>query len=234
MFQPFRRARLFNVPLAASLLLLPAIGIAQQSGLVDEGTFMVSRNGAPIGRESFRIVRAPAPGGQVYQARSQSALGSDRLTTILGTDSTGAPVTYEAELSRDGRMVERARGSGNTKRFTVLVQTKNGEASREYVLANGALLVDDNVIHQFHFVGLALASEYDVIAPRATGQTRFRLEQRGTETLEIGRSRVESRRYALIDAGGSAREVWLDRRGRLLKVALPEKSLVAVRDDPPR
>ena len=202
---------------------------------MDEGTFMVSRNGAPIGRESFRIVRTPAPGGQVYQARSQSALGANRLTTILGTDSTGAPVSYEAELGRDGRVVERARGSGTAKRFTVLVQTKNGEASREYVINNGALLVDDDVIHQFHFVGLALASEYDVIAPRATGQSRSRLEERGTESLDIGRNRVHARRYALVEpGGGSVREVWLDPRGRLLKVAIPEKGLVAIRDDPPR
>jgi hypothetical protein len=195
---------------------------------------MVSRNGAPIGRESFRIVRAPAPGGQVYQARSQSALGADRLTTILGTDSTGTPVSYEAELSRNGKLVERARGSGTAKRFTVLVQTRNGEASREYVLDNGALVVDDDVVHQFHFLGLALAAAYDVIAPRATGQSRFRLEARGTETVDIGRSRVEGRRFALLDANGSAREVWFDRQGRLLKVALPDRSLVAVRDDPPR
>lgn len=228
-----RASRLLRAALATPLLFPPAAA-AQQSALVDEGTFMVSRNGAPIGRESFRIVRSPAPGGQVFQARSQSALGADRLTTILGTDSTGAPVSYEAELGREGRMVERARGSGNAKRFTVLVQTRNGEASREYVISNGALLVDDDVIHQFHFVGLALASEYDIIAPRATGQGRYRLEARGTEMLDIGRNRIQSRRFALIEAGGSAREVWLDGRGRLLKVALPEKSLVAIRDDPPR
>lgn len=234
MFLPLQRARLLPAALVASHLLLPAIGTAQQSGLVDEGTFMISRNGAAVGRESFRIVRAPAPGGQVYQARSQSAIGADRITTILGTDSTGAPVSYEAELSRDGQVVERARGIGTGKRFTVLVQTRTGEASREYVLNNGALLVDDDVLHQFAFVGLALASAYDVIAPRATGQSRFRLEARGSEPLDIGRSRIESRRYALIEAGGSAREVWLDSRGRLLKVVLPEKSLVAVRDDPPR
>jgi hypothetical protein len=218
---------------ALTLLALPA-AVAQQSGVVDEGTFMVSRNGVPIGRESFRIVRAPAPGGQVFQARSQSALGADRLTTILGTDSTGTPVSYEAELSRNGKLVERARGSGTAKRFTVLVQTRNGEASREYVLDNGALVVDDDVLHQFHFLGLALNAAYDVIAPRATGQSRYRLEARGTEAVAIGRSRVEGRRYALIDANGSAREVWFDRQGRLLKVALPDQSLVAVRDDPPR
>jgi len=232
MFLPCARPRLPLVALA--FLSLPVAAAAQQSGVVDEGTFMVSRNGAPIGRESFRIVRAPAPGGQVYQARSQSALGADRLTTILGTDSTGAPVSYEAELSRNGQVVERARGSGSTSRFTVLVQTRTGEASREYVLENGALLLDDEVVHQFHFVGLALSDGFDVIAPRATGQARLRLEPRGTETLLIGRSRVASRRFALLDPAGTAREIWLDGQGRLLKVALPDKSLVAVRDDPPR
>ena len=230
MFPPLRRLAVRAS--ALTLIALPAT--LAQSGVVDEGTFMVSRNGAPIGRESFRIVRAPAPGGQVYQARSQSALGADRLTTILGTDSTGTPVSYEAELSRNGKLVERARGSGSAKRFTVLVQTRNGEASREYVLDNGALVVDDDVVRQVHFLGLAHAAAYDVIAPRATGQSRYRLEARGTEPVDIGRSRVEGRRFALLDANGSAREVWFDRRGRLLKVALPDRSLVAVRDDPPR
>jgi hypothetical protein len=217
----------------ASLMVSPPLA-AQQSGLVDEGTFMVSRNGTAIGRESFRIVRAPAPGGQVFQARSQSAFGANRITTILGTDSTGAPVTYEAEVARDGRVVERIRGSGNARRFSVLVQTRGGEASREYMVSNGALLIDDDVIHQFHFLGLALASAYDVIAPRATGQARYSLEARGSETVEIAGARIAGRRFALVEPGGTAREVWLDSRGRLLKVALPDRSLVAIRDDPPR
>lgn len=230
MFLPLARLSL----LAALPILVPAGVAAQQSGLVDEGTFTVSQHGAPIGRESFRIVRSPAPGGQAYQARSQSALGANRLTTILGTDSTGAPVSYEAELSRDGRVVERARGSGSPRRFTVVVQTRTGEGSREYVLGSDALLVDDDVVHQFHFVGLALATTYDVIAPRATGQSRFRVEARGSEVLEIGRTRLDSRRFALLDEGSRVREIWLDREGRLLKVALPEKGVVAVRDDPPK
>lgn len=230
MFLPLARLSL----LAALAMLFPVGLAAQQSGLVDEGTFMVFQNGAPLGRESFRIVRAPAPGGQVYQARSQSALGANRITTILGTDSTGAPVSYEAELSRDGYVLERVRGSGNSRRFTVVAQTRTGEGSREYVLANGALLLDNDVVHQFHFIGLALAANYDVISPRSTGQSRYSLEARGSETLELGRTRVDARRFALLDAGGAAREIWLDGQGRLLKVALPEKSLVAVRDEPPK
>jgi hypothetical protein len=231
MFPPRATPLVRRAALAALLVASPAF--AQRSGLVDEGTFMVSRNGAPMGRESFRIIRAPAPGGQVFQARSQSAFGADRVTTILGTDSTGAPVSYDAEVSRNGKVVEKVRGSGAAGRFNVLVQTRSGEASREYVLDNGALLIDDDVIHQFHFVGLALAGAYDVVAPRATGQLRYALESRGSEAIDIAGRRVESRRYALTEPGRSAVEVWFDARGRLLKVAIPEKSIVAVRDDPP-
>lgn len=231
MFPPRATPMVRRVALA--VLLAPSLAFAQHSGLVDEGTFMVSRNGAPMGRESFRIIRAPAPGGQVFQARSQSAFGADRVTTILGTDSTGAPVSYDAEVARNGRVVEKVRGSGAAGRFNVLVQTRSGEASREYVLDNGALLIDDDVIHQFHFVGMALAPAYDVVAPRATGQLRLVLEPRGTEVLDIGGRRIESRRYALAEAGRPSREVWFDARGRLLKVAIPEKGIVAVRDDPP-
>lgn len=221
--------------LFVALLVGTRAAVAQQSGVLDEGTFMVSRNGAPIGRESFRIIRSPAPGGQVYQARSQSALNGDRITTILGTDSAGSPVSYEAEVvARGGRLLEKVRGSGSERRFSVIVQTRNGEASREYVLGSRALLIDADVIHQYYFVGLALADDYELIGPRATGQSRYRLEPRGTERLEIGGQRVDSRRFALVETGGAAAEFWLDRRGRVLKVALPDRSLVAVRDDPPR
>ena len=31
---------------------------------LDEGTFLISRNGAPIGRESFRIVQVPPATGE--------------------------------------------------------------------------------------------------------------------------------------------------------------------------
>lgn len=209
--------------------------MSAQSAVVDEGTFMVTRKGAPIGRESFRIVRAPAPGGQVFRATGQSALGDNRVTTSLGTDSSGVPVSYESELTQRGEVVQQLKGRGRPGRFSVLVQTKSGESVREYVLNNGALLMDDDVFHHFYFVPVAAQhAQLIVVAPRSAEQGRYRLEERGNDNVEIAGRIIASRHFALIGPTGATRDVWVDDKGRLLKVSVQEKGLVALRDDPPR
>lgn len=219
----------------ALLAMMPTAMRAQASAVVDEGTFMVTQKGAPIGRESFRIVRTPAPGGQVYRATGQSALGDNRVTTSLGTDSSGVPVSYESELTQRAEVVQRLQGRGRPGRFSVLMQTKSGESAREYVLDNGALLMDENAFHHFFFVPLAAQHpQLLVISPRASDQGRFTLEERGAGVVEIAGRSIESRHFALIGPSGASRDVWIDGKGRLLKVAIPEKGLVALRDDPPR
>lgn len=206
-----------------------------QSAVVDEGTFMVTRKGAPIGRESFRIVRTPAPGGQVFRATGQSALGDNRVSTSLGTDSSGVPVSYESDLSQRGEVVQRLQGRGRPGRFSVLVQNKGGESAREYVLNNGALLMDEDVFHHFYFVPIAAQhAGVIVITPRSSEQGRFQLEERGNEDVSIAGRRIPSRHFSLVGPSGDTRDVWIDSQGRLLKVSILEKGLVALRDDPPR
>ena len=231
---PSRRFPSTSVLLLA-LVLAPGIIGAQTSAVVDEGTFMVTQNGTSIGRESFRILRSPGPGGQVYEARSRSALGRVRISTTLATDSAGVPVSYYTEVSHGTTLSERLQGRGRPGRFSVLVQTKSGEAAREYVLDNGALVLDDDVIYQYFFLGVAPSqAQYNVIGPRTQQQAKFTYEDRGSDVVDVGGRRVSSRRFALTSADGSARELWLDAGGRLLKVAIPDRSIVATRDDPPR
>jgi hypothetical protein len=219
----------------AALVLLPSVALAQTSAVLDEGTFSVSSRGTPLGRESFRIARSPGPGGQVFLVKGQSALGEDRISTTLGTDSLGVPITYESEHTQRGELVQRLQGRGRPGRFAVLKQTRSGESAREYVLNNGALLMDEDVLHHFYFVPLGLTrSPLTVIAPRSADQGRFRVEERGAEDVEIAGRNLRGRRFALIGSTGASRDVWIDAQGRLLKVTIPEKNLVAVRDDPPR
>jgi hypothetical protein len=226
----------FRRSLFAAAFVLSGTAGAQSSALVDEGTFMVSRNGTPIGRESFRVVRAPAPGGQVYRATGQSALGDNRATSTLGTDSTGVPVSYEFELSQGGQIVQRLSGRGRPGRVSVLVQTKSGESAREYVSNNGALIIDEDVFHHFYFVPL-IAGQHtavNVIAPRVAQQTRFSLADRGEAAVEIGGRSLQGRHFALVGDDGATRDVWVDAKGRLLKVVIASRGMIAVRDDPPR
>lgn len=226
-------------PIPVSLLPLPlllalSLATAQSSAILDEGTLLVTKNGAPIGRESFRLIREIGPGGQQMRARGTFGSGDTRVVTNLGADSSGGPVTYEAELTQKGQLVERIQGRGRPGRFSVLISTKSGESAREYVLSHGALLLDGSVFHQFFFVPLAAVSEITVISPRDAVRARLRLEERGTEQLTIGGRSIRARHVALVDSTGAGRELWVDPLGRLLKVSIPALGLVAVRDDPPR
>jgi hypothetical protein len=219
---------------ALAALAVPADLAAQSSALLDDGTFTISRKGAPIGRESFRIVRMSAPGGQVYRGTGMTVLDGIRISTTLGADSTGAPVVYVAKVESKGSVAE-IEGRGRPGRFSVVFRTKGGESAREYVLENGALLMDDEVFHHFFFVALAAAhSRVAVIVPRGAQQSQFSLASRGAESVEIAGNRLPARRFSLTSAEGATRDVWVDERGRLLKVSIPEKDLVALRDDPPR
>jgi hypothetical protein len=117
----------------------------------------------------------------------------------------------------------------------VLTQTKTGEAAREYVLSSGALLMDEDVFHHFFFVPLAVGhAQLSVIAPRIAQQSRFQLEARGEDSVDIAGRSIAARHFALTSPSGASREVWIDEKGRLLKVAEPDKGLLALRDDPPR
>jgi hypothetical protein len=62
----------------------------------------------------------------------------------------------------------------------------------------------------------------------------MRVADVGADKLTIGGTTVEARHYTIADPGGADREVWADASGRLLKVAIPSRGVVALRDDPPR
>lgn len=207
---------------------------AQGSAVVDEGTFTIARDGAPVGRESFRVIRAAAPGGQVYQATGTSVIGDVKATSRLGADSMGRPVAYESEVSEQGQLLQRLRGRGRPSRFSTLVQTRTGESAREYVLPSGTLLLDDDIFHHFYFVALAaLHGEVVVISPRSTRQVTMRVESAGAGSVDVAGQALPARRLSLVDGEGPM-HVWVDDQGRLLKVEIPGRSLVALRDDPPK
>jgi hypothetical protein len=224
--------------LALAIFASGSQALAQNSAMVDQATFMVTKKGAPAGRESFSIVRSAGAGGQVFKAQATSAIGDTRYSSVLTTDSAGSPLTYELRLGTRAEQTQFLQGRGRPDRFSVLIQTKRGEASKEYAVRRGTVLLDDELFHQFYFVvlaGLATAdSALNVIAPRDAAQGRHRLEFRGIEVVVVGGQNLTGRRFALWDANTMRADVWIDAVGRLLKVSVPDKALVALRDDPPR
>lgn len=201
---------------------------------LDEGTFVISRNGAPIGRESFRITRSESPGGDAYRATAQVAIGDRRIVPTLTCDSSGAPVAYDVAVQGgpDGvRLQARARPG----RFSSLLRTRDGESTREFVVPHGVVVLDDDVLHQLYFVTLARRSgSLTIVSPRAGLQAIASLENHGASTVDIGGTAIPATHFALSAPGFSRREFWIDSAGRVLRVSMPDRGIVAQRDEPPR
>jgi hypothetical protein len=219
----------------ASLTLTPGTARAQVA-TVDEGSFTIYQRGAKLGHEDFRIRRMPVTDStNEYVASAVVAYPGRRLSPDLRTGTHGGPLAYTLESKNGQLLQERVSGQFGRGRFSAVRKTPDGESTKEYALGEGAVIIDDEVFSQYYFVGQpGRSGSFAVVCPRCSSQTTLRLEDRGSERLTIGGTAVDARHVTLRDAGGLDREVWLDGRGRVLKVAIPSRDLTAVRDELPR
>jgi hypothetical protein len=225
--------RLLGAALALSAATLTAHDAMAQGAPFDEGTFVLTRNGVGVGKEAFRIVRSSGR-GQLYTSTAQCAFGDRRISPALSADSSGVPLLYQVEVKNGGDVEERLRATGRPGRLHAVLQTRTGESSKEYVVANGALILDDDVIHQHFFVPLARRSgNVTVVVPRRNSQFAGRVEERGSEKIRIDGKEVVAV-HLVITLPDGARDLWFDDGGRLLKVAVPARGLVALREELPR
>jgi hypothetical protein len=122
-------------------LLGAALPTYAQVAVVDEGSFTISHNGTRIGREEFAIRRTPNPGGDVLVANATVIYTDRRLSPALQTDAAGAPLRYQVEVSAGADVQERLQGRVGRGRFSAQLRTPRGESAREYVVADGALIL---------------------------------------------------------------------------------------------
>jgi hypothetical protein len=221
--------------LAGITLLGATVPVAAQVVVVDEGSFTISHQGARIGREEFAIRRTPNPGGDVLVANATVVYTDRRLSPALQTDAAGAPLRYQVEVSAGADVQERLQGRVGRGRFSAQLRTPRGESAREYVVADGALILDDDVFHQYYFVARAgRTGAVPVVVPRRNVQVTMRVESEGADVVAIAGSRVPATRYVMTDPDGGTRRIWVDAEGRVLKVTLDARGITATRDDLPR
>jgi hypothetical protein len=217
---------------------LVPVALAAQVTTADEGSFTVSRAGARIGREEFRIMKQPVAGGIEYVARGLGAYGDRRITAALQTDATGAPLRYQVDVRNGAETEARLTAQIVHGRFSAQVRTVRGEAASEFNTGDGAVVVDDEIYHQYFFLPLGgrLGSgpvEVPVLVPRRNAQGVVRVTRSGPDPVTVGGQSLAATRYVLTAAGSPERDVWLDAGGRVLKVSIPTQGIVALRDDPP-
>lgn len=226
-----------RVPLlAAAVLLLRATGPAgAQVLLVDEGSFTVTRNGTRIGREEFSIRSAPGPNGvSLFVAQASAVYDDRRLFPALTARPNGSLMSYQVEVRRGADIEERWSGTVGAGRVSARITTPRRDAVREFLVVDGAVLLDDDIFHQYFFVarrrGPALLS---VIAARRNVQEPLKLTERGPQTVDIGGQPLLAQAFVASGPDGVERQVWVDADGRVLKVVVASLGLQALRDDPP-
>lgn len=216
---------------AALLIALPAIAPAQRP-VIDEGTLLVSRNGARAGRESFRI--QAAENGRFLTATGQSVLGDVRITPALSVDSaSGTPMLYRVE-ARTGSGAERLQATGRPGRLSAAFHRAGGESAKEYVLNGHVVVLDDDLYHQYALLPLlGWTGRVTVIVPRQGSQQAGTLSERGPTTVQVD-GQVVPARHLVLELAGGHHDIWVDARGRLLRVAIPSRGVEAVREEMPR
>lgn len=214
--------------------------LAAQVVTVDEGTFTVSRGSQRIGREDFSIRRTPgAEGAPVMVASATVIYGERRLSPALRANADGMPLAYQVDVQVGAETRERFRGEAGRGRFRATMRTPGGDSSKEYVVTDGALILDDDVFHQYFFLAQRpRGGSVPVVVPQRNVQVTVTVENKGADPVTIAGQSIPATRLVVREQGSGAaagaRDVWVDAQGRVLRVRIADRNIDALRDDPPR
>jgi len=211
---------------------------ASQPDHLDVGSFTILREGARVGREQFSLRHVGSPDGVAFELRAESAIDDRRLATRLETDSAGSPLRYTAEVRAGADIVLRLGGQLVRGRFATLARTDRGEAAREYLLPESAMVLEVESFHQVAMAVRARAGRTDftirALAPMENRErdVRFTLDL-AVDSVTVAGVRLPATRW-IVDDPGRRRVLWTDAEDRVLRVTVPALGLDATRDDVPR
>lgn len=225
-------------PLLLVLSTLAGAGASAQNVTLDEGVFVVHLDGRRAGLETFSIRRSGSGEDArviaTAEIRLELADGALRMDPAL--EAAGPALTIAAyQVKVSGIRQEEIAISSNAQRLVARIRSERGEQVREYRATPTTMILDERVAHQYYFLHSRLASgseQIHVIVPREGRQLRFRVAEVSPETITVGGREVRSRRIHL-EAGGEARNVWLDEDGRVLRVIQDDGAFRAERQEPP-
>lgn len=212
----------------------PAQPAAPQE-VIDRGTFRLYRGDRAVGEERF-VIRSERAGDQrVLKAIGSVTLESDGATLQISAalEVSGPdlhPTGYQVETTDGGR--SRIAGVVQRGRFLARIVSPRGEQLKEYVVSEGALILDQNLAHHHYFLTLRAArgiGRVPIIVPQENRQILAQVEVRGVETTELWGRPQQLTHIVLRPQGEPARHIWADDRYRVMKVEIPERGFRAVR-----
>ena len=215
----------------AVLLVLLAL-----QGPVDEGTLVVREDTLEIARETFRLT-AVRTGAGVTRWKLAATIRYDRTRPVvvldpiveLGPDSS--PVTLEYTVA-DPREPLRILGQLTRGRFVVRLLGRRTERAREFPAPPPAAVVDDSVFALYLPVawqGRPQPVTVTCVFPRAGRRELLTVQDLGVESTTLNRDPAALRHITVTGGENRVIHLWLAADGRLAKVEVPSRRLVAER-----
>jgi len=201
--------------------------------ILQQGTLVVRHDTVEVAREHYRLVAgraAPTGPGTGWTLTSTIRYDRQRPVVTLAPTLEIAPDTAPAALQydvADPREPVRILGQLGGGRFTVRVLARQSERAREFAALGATLVLDDSVFAPYLVAAWRAGPEptrVTAIYPRALRRETLTLEDHGRGSADSGRRHVTL-------TGGTAGPVhlWLDGAGRLVKVEIPSRRVVAER-----
>jgi hypothetical protein len=224
---------------AAGFFLFMALGgpgpVFGQNVTIDEGTFRLLVNGREVGNETFAIGQTGAAADAQVFARSRVTLEAGTDTSLVQYGPSLRAAAYSIQVG--GEPGEHLSGRVAGRRVSARIISSAGEKMREYLVAEGAVVIGDGVAHQNYFLARRVRegeTRIPVIVPRETRQMWFNVEVHPDETVDVGGTSIACNRLVLTPDSGDVRNLWVDSSDRVLRLEIPARHFVAERTSPPR
>lgn len=218
--------------MSALLLLLTALQGAPPPPL-DEGSFIVRRDSVEIAREEFRLFAGRPTGGWSLAATTRYGPGPPGvvLSPVLELAADSTPLTLEYAVG-DPRDPVRILGQAGRGRFTLRFLGRARERAREVAAAPNMVVLDDSVFALYVFaawLARPAARTLTAILPRGPRREVLTVQDLGVQPTTLNRGPTTLRHVAITGGTAGPVHLWLDGEGRLMKVELPTRHLVAER-----
>jgi hypothetical protein len=219
------------------ICLLAAVpGLARAQNItIDEGVFRLVVNGREVGSETFAIGQTGTAADAQIFARSRVTLAEGTDTALVQYGPALRPAAYSIQVGGDS--AQRLSGRVSGRRVSARILSSAGENMREYLVSDGAVVIDDGVAHQHYFLARRVRAgetRVPVIVPRAARQMWFNIEVHPDESVDIAGTSIQCTRLVLTPESGDPRTIWVDSEDRVLRLEIPARRYVAERAAPPR
>ena len=231
-------------PLLAGILACSVATLGQETpgnprlvNVDDEGVFVISLGGRPVGTERFKIHSSQ---GKV-EAQGEIRLHLEQNGKTVGVQSFPdlvldpqlRPVTYT--WNQKGPQSSRLEVDFSGKLARVRYKTISGdEDNRDFELPPDVVVLDDNVVHHYQLIIARYETmgggkqTFRVFVPQEALPSLLTVEDMGNATTAIG-GVTANLRHLVITTDVTHIDLWVDDQQHIERVSVPEAQLEAIR-----